>query len=77
MRSSRVHVECAAIEPQPELAKKLRVLELNKLWAIEALHFPTGINESSMNCLLDSSLEVNILSYVTALSPGFTIFSDV
>ena len=30
-----------------------------------------------MDCLLNSSLKVNILPYVTALSPGFRIFSDV
>src|SRR5881227_3656916 len=30
-----------------------------------------------MDCLLDSSSEVNVLPYATALSPGFSIYSDI
>ncbi len=30
-----------------------------------------------MNCILNSSSEVNVLSYVTALFPEFVIFSDI
>ena len=36
-----------------------------------------NINEKIMNCLLNSSSEVNVLSYVAALFSGFRIFSDI
>src|SRR5205823_14050652 len=72
------HVVLATMELVPvEQVKSLRVLGLRKLWTVEALHFPVNINERTMDCLLDSSSEVNVLPYSTALSPGFAIYSDV
>jgi hypothetical protein len=63
------HAEFATIELVPvEKFKPEPVLGLRKLWTIEALHFPVNINERIMDCLLDSSSEVNVLPYVTALS---------
>jgi hypothetical protein len=73
----RVHVECAAIEPELEPAKKLRTLGLNKLWVVEALHFPVKINGCTTTCLLDSSSEVNVLPYAAAISLSLSILSDV
>ena len=73
------HVDLAPIELEPvmEKFKSVCVLGLRKLWTVEALHFPVNINERTMDCLLDSSSEVNVLPYSTALSPGFAIYSDV
>ena len=70
-------IEVELSEPVMEKFKPVRVLGLRKFWTVEALHFPVNINGRSMDCLLDSSSEVNVLPYVTALSPGFRIFSDV
>ena len=57
--------------------KPKHVLDLRELRTIEALHFPVNISERTMDCLLNSSSEVNVLPYATALSPGFATFSDI
>ena len=72
---SEVYVGSSIVKSEPTKYVKRRVLGLNNLWAIKALHFPAEINERPMDCLLDSSSEVNILPYNIALSLG--VYSDV
>ena len=72
------HVDLAPIELVPvEKFKPVRVLDLRKLWTVEALHFLMNINEKIMNCLLNNSFEVNVLFYVIVFFSEFRIFSDI
>ena len=44
---------------------------------IEALHFTANINESSIDCLLDSNFKVNVLPYTTTSALCLGIYFDV